>query len=78
MPLRGSLGEGEELQGPELVPDPGSESPQEEGGGLGFQGRGWGCQWGAASGTTASCLHAAVLQHGGSVLVLGSQLSPGF
>lgn len=32
--------------GPELVPDPGSEPPQEEGGGLGVQGRGWGCQWG--------------------------------
>ena len=55
MPLRGSLGEGEEPQGPELVPDPGSESPQEEGGGFGVQGRDWGCQWGAASGTTASC-----------------------
>ena len=32
----------------------------------------------AASGTAASCLHAAVLHHWGSVLVLGFQLSPGF
>lgn len=40
VPLMGSLGEGEERQGPELVPDSGSESPQEEGGGLGVEGRG--------------------------------------